>query len=159
MSSSVLFVRKVYFMKPTFSTNYFGTMSAIINCFTDGFGTICYIKKSDEKIINFKSDIFCNEWDAFKKDDLTYSKCISLISKEFILKDERERFIRELSIKNILDGLQQSPFLVYDYHLKKGNEILHYSARIVFSPDDGIIIGLKALVNNTQSALMMMEAR
>jgi len=29
-------------------------------------------KKSDEKIINFKSDIFCNEWDAFKKDNLTY---------------------------------------------------------------------------------------
>jgi len=51
MSSPVLFVRKVYFMKPTFSTNYFGTMSAIINCFTDGFGTICYIKNLMKKLL------------------------------------------------------------------------------------------------------------
>lgn len=136
-------------MEGMYSMNHFhrgvhpGVSATVINCFTDGFDSINYVNTFNEKVINLKSNILCDDLDVFKK-SRKYSQCISFLSKNVFPKEDCEKFIFELSMKNIINQLDKSPCIVYNYNLKSKKDIVHYSIRIFFSSDDGIIIGFKS---------------
>uniref|UniRef100_UPI00405695F5 ATP-binding response regulator n=1 Tax=Agathobacter sp. TaxID=2021311 RepID=UPI00405695F5 len=133
----------------------------VIQKLCDRFDAICYVNLDNGTMIDYRVDNVFSSWEDEQKENFNYMQRVEQFANEFVLDEDKEKYKKYMSPEVIKSRLQEKPFYIFDYRVKKDGEVHYFNARIVQDDSEknhfSVIIGFRNIDDAVQQHKLVKE--